>query len=216
VAVSQRVANQLITDYGIAKSKITVVANGHSPLNSSVHTKKKYQTVGFVGRLVHQKAPSIFLEIARGLASRLPDLKFIVVGDGYLKHDLMEALRHYNLQHLFTFHGFTTPAETQKIMSTFDLLVVPSVAEPFGLVALEAAEMGVPVVISKGSGVCEFIPSLQQVESWNVYEFVQKSEQLLTDEVFRKEVVSQSVKCAEKLTWENAAEKISTLYLNKV
>ena len=88
------------------------------------------------------------------------------------------------------------------------ILIVPSLSEPFGMVALEALASGANVVITKGAGVTEFVPDLVQVDAWDEYRFMQEINQLLDDEVFAENKFKSCHKSLMKLNPGASAEMI--------
>ena len=210
VAVSKRLRNQITTDYGIASQKIEVVPNGVSGKWGKPKPIGKTLTVGFVGRLTHQKGPSYFLDIARELRSRFPDIRFFVIGDGYLREALEEKAQRLNLSVVFT--GFLEGKSLSDARNKLDLLVAPSISEPFGLVILEALQNGIPVVTSPNTGIAEIITDLPQIKPWDTFTLARQCEQLLSQEKTRNVLLESCQREGKTLTWEESADKMATLY----
>jgi glycogen(starch) synthase len=110
-----------------------------------------------VGRLVPQKGIEYFIRAIPNIARRYPEAKFVIVGEGWSR-DILEgeaqATGHANK---IRFTGFASDKEVIDLMSSADVLVVPSIYEPFGIVALEGMATGVPVVASRVDGLAEVI-----------------------------------------------------------
>ncbi len=132
------------------------------------------------------------------------------MGDGYLLESLKEKASSQNLNIEFT--GFLSRQTVLKKLNTLDLLVVPSNAEPFGLVTLEAIMKGIPVAAALGSGVAEFVPSLPQIDKWNHFAYAQLIEKLMTDLTFREKTIHDCLKEASNLSWAKSAENILSNY----
>jgi len=111
--------------------------------------------VGFVGNLVQVKRvdrlPEIFLSIKR----EIPNVKFIVVGDGDLKDAIEKKFIAHDLDVIFT--GLVKPEMVSLWMNCMDCLVLPSRNEGWGIVVLEAQACGVPVVGSNAGGIPEAV-----------------------------------------------------------
>ncbi len=212
VAVSDRVRNSIVTHHGVNADRIEVIPNAVEHKFIAPHQLNGVLKVGFVGRLTHQKGPNYYLDIVKELKSRLPAASFEVIGDGYLLPELKKKAHHLNLSQTVHFYGFLPHAEVMKKMKEFQLLIVPSVSEPFGLVILEAIANGVPVVTSPHTGIAEFVSSLPQVDNWNIYELTQVCYRLLTDASFRAESIGQCQKEARSLSWAKAAKRLAFLY----
>ena len=128
----------------------------------------------------------------------------------------MESVRNkidqMNLNSSIKLIGFVDHSEIPKWMSKMDVVIIPSVAEPFGLVAIEAINSGTPVVISKGAGICEFIPDLLQVDNWDVFNFGVIADRLLRDEDFKISYTEKCKKTSQTLSWDNSARLVEKLY----
>ena len=209
-AVSNQTRKTIIEKYKVKKGKITVTPNA-GPLITfkKAPGKKKKPTLAFVGRFTDQKSPGTFIDIARERTSRGKDYEFIMIGDGYLYHDLVQKCRALNLSDRLKFPGFLSHQKVLEVMSQLDLLIAPSNAEPFGLVMLEAILQEVPVISSPGSGLSEFIQELPQADRWDIYNSTALAERLIEDKDYRSEVVNACLKKAKSLTWEKTAKIIS-------
>ena len=89
---------------------------------------------------------------------------------------------------------------------------MPSVSEPFGLSALEAAQFGIPAVISKQSGVAEVLEGALKADFWDVELMARHIDSLLNDEVLRDKVVKQAGEDIAAATWDAAAAKVVEVY----
>ena len=76
-----------------------------------------------------------------------PNIKLVIVGEGHMKHQLIERAIELNMEDKIIFTGWLKGDEVHKAFQIADLFVMPSVAEPFGLVALESLMNNTPVLI---------------------------------------------------------------------
>lgn len=217
IAVSKSVRSQLIKSYGIPKSKISIIPNGYTPMSgrSSSKRNRKHVKIGFIGRLVNQKGVLHFVDIAREIRKYVNNARFEIVGDGYLKDDLKSKIIQLNLNKQFIFHGFLSHEKTISKMKGFDLLIVPSLSEPFGLVALEAVNNKVPMIISTGAGITEFIKHIPTCQPWDIFNFAKLVHRLLNENDLREKVLDITYEEAQSLTWESTAKQTEMIY-NKV
>ena len=211
ISVSDRLSNSIGQGYGLSQDKIEVIPNGTEDTFKAYGAKKSGR-IGFVGRLTNQKGPANFLDLVQDLRGRQPHLMFDIVGDGYLMSELRKKVERLNLTKKVKFHGFLSPEKAKKVMGNLDLLFIPSNSEPFGLVILEAISMGVPVITSPNTGIAEFIPSLPQVENWDVFGQSKTVTDLLFDESKRIATIKKCQEEARHLTWESAADRLDFLY----
>ena len=110
--------------------------------------------IGFVGRLVPQKGLSYLLAAAELLQARYSNLRFVIVGDGPLRTELTIATTSSG-NNRFYFLG--ERSDVPRLLELFDVLVVPSEWEPFGIVNLEAMAAAKPVVAFDVDGIPEAI-----------------------------------------------------------
>lgn len=109
--------------------------------------------VGFVGRLVPQKGLPHILALAASLAGE-PDVSVVIVGDGPLRKDFEDKIAEMRLKNVIL-AGETVAVE--ETMGAFDMTVVTSEWEPFGIVGIESQSMGIPVVAIDVGGLSEVI-----------------------------------------------------------
>lgn len=210
--VSSRLKNSIREHYAIPDEKLSVIPNAVEILPPASENHRKPRHIAFVGRLTHQKSPTSLIDIARDLTSRGHDFSYSIIGDGFLRGELENNIKHVNLTDRFRFTGFLERTTLLKELSAVDLLVVPSLSEPFGLVILEAIMKNIPVAASKDVGIAEFIPSLPQVDRWDLYSFGLLAEKLMTNQKYRSEVVKSCRKEAGDLSWSRSAELVSKKY----
>ncbi len=110
-----------------------------------------------VGRLVPQKGIEYLIRAAPLIHSRYPEAKLLIVGDGWQRDQLERLAQSVGYRWKITFTGFLPDQEVIALMNSADVLVVPSIYEPFGIVALEGMAAGVPVVASQIGGLAEVI-----------------------------------------------------------
>ena len=171
LAISQAVRDALVAQ-GVSEGKAKVAYNGVE-LGDSGESKTAQEVraqwgidadaplAGMVGRLVDWKGPDYFIEAAALVADKMPEARFMLVGDavfgerGYVD-DLKRRTHELGIEDKVVFTGFRD--DVSDIMECLDLLVHASILpEPFGLVLIEAMAKGTPVVASSGGGVGEIV-----------------------------------------------------------
>ena len=101
--------------------------------------------------------PGELVQNALRCARRHPDAKYIIVGEGWSRDILEAEVKATGHANKIRFTGFASDTEVINLMTSADALIVPSIYEPFGIVALEGMATGVPVVASKVGGLAEVI-----------------------------------------------------------
>ena len=217
IAVSYYTKQLLIAKYGIPADKIAVVHNGVDPLiippdPGRHHFAQGRPIITFMGRLTMQKGSEYFLSLAHEVLKQIPSALFIVAGNGDMYHSLLlrTAAEHLSASVLFT--GFIRGKERDVLLDRTDVFVMPSLSEPFGLVALEAAQRHTPVIVSKNSGVNEVLPSSLSVDFWDVDQMTNSIVSLLTNEDEKNKMVDRQLQELRSVTWDAAANKIKSVY----
>ncbi|MFL5754014.1 MAG: glycosyltransferase [Bacteroidia bacterium] len=216
IPVSNFTSKNIQYHYGISPDKINVVHNGSTtvqPFKSQRPFREK--TVLFIGRLTRQKGPEKFLEIASRVLERDPDVRFVMAGVGDYFKRLLEESSYRSLGNRFHLTGFLNQEQLRYLLSVSDVYCMPSVSEPFGLSAVEAAQFGVPCVISRQSGVSEVLSGSLKFDHWDVDKAAHCILNLLNDPVLRNKVVEDAAANLDKISWDISAEKVLKAYSSK-
>ncbi len=102
--------------------------------------------VGKVARLFHLKGHDFVIDCAREIIKKYPSSKFLFVGDGILKDELMEKIRSYGLENHFIFTGLVPPDKIPLFISAMDVLVHASLREGLARALPQAMAAGRAVV----------------------------------------------------------------------
>ena len=113
-----------------------------------------------MGRLVREKGVQILLDAAPKVINACPDTKFIIVGTGYYMEELKEQAYKLGINNQINFLGYVDDNELKKLYNIADVVCIPSLYEPFGIVALEAMAAKVPVVTSDTGGLRDFVQNM--------------------------------------------------------
>lgn len=117
------------------------------PVNSKI--------VGFVGRLNTPKGAPAFIRSISLVKQKIPEAKFIVVGDGPMRKECADCAMDLGVSNDVYFLGYQKDA--RAFMRQMDVVVVPSVSEAFGNTVIEAALAKKPVVASNVDGITETV-----------------------------------------------------------
>lgn len=153
--------------FELPDERVTVVPNGIdlAPWRVSRHTRDLVRTahaaegplLAFAGRLVHEKGVQTLIDALPELRRRHAGLRLVVAGTGPHEDELQAHARRRRLTRAIDWAGFVPDPELAAVFAAADTVVVPSVYEPFGIVALEAAAAGTPVVVSETGGLHDLV-----------------------------------------------------------
>jgi glycogen(starch) synthase len=213
IPVSNFTADNIHQYYGISRNKISVVHNGSNVVKAFKSKRTfKEKTVLFVGRLTRQKGPEMFLDIASRVLEKNPDVRFVMAGVGDYFKRLLEQSSFRNIGNRFHMTGFLNLEKLRYLLSVSDIYCMPSVSEPFGLSAIEAAQFGIPCVISKQSGVSEVLSGALKFDHWDIDKAASNILNLLNDSILRKKVVADASLNLDKISWDVSAQKVIQAY----
>jgi glycosyltransferase involved in cell wall biosynthesis len=216
IAVSEYTRDQLGRHYGIPKHRVAVVHNGIDPRSTGRRTHAfRDKLVVFLGRVTRQKGPEFLLETAEKVLRVYPRVKFVVAGTGDAFVPLLETAAWKKLGSKFLFTGFLDRRKVDDLLSMADVYFMPSVSEPFGLTALEAAQFGVPGVLSRQSGAHEVLPALT-ADFWDTDKYANYIHALLRYNALHDDLARRSREIASRLTWDEAAAKVAQVYRSLV
>lgn len=207
--VSEYTAGVISNHYGIDPEKVKPVHNGADDVEAyKLERGFPEKLVLFLGRVTGQKGPEFFLEVASKVFESYPKVRFVVAGTGDRLKRLIESGAYKQIGHKFHFTGFLNKEKVHKLLAMTDVYCMPSVSEPFGLSALEAAQFGIPMVISRQSGVAEVLSGALSADYWDTDLMAEHILSLLKSKRLSNQVVKMSNKDLKHLRWKDSAQKV--------
>ena len=142
------------------KKNMKVVYNGITPRLQFLSGFKSIKfpgsiVIGFVGLLYEGKGVNFLIEAFYNVKKYFSNAILVIVGDGPDKYNFIKLVEDLGLQDVVIFTGYKK--NPIKYIKGFDLLIVPSLSEAFGMVILEALYVGTPVIGSKVGGIPEVL-----------------------------------------------------------
>lgn len=151
--------------------------------------------------------------MAKQVTAKVPEALFVIAGDGDMYHELLFQAAYDQLSAALLFSGFVRDAQREKLLDRADVFVMPSLSEPFGLVAIEAAQRHTPVIIMpKATGVAEVLPSALAIDFWDVNEMTTAILNLLQKPELAQRTVTNQLQELGQVTWRAAADKVRGVY----
>jgi 1,4-alpha-glucan branching enzyme len=211
--------------FGLPTDKLIMIPNG---VNTEVYTanedlkefRRKFalpeeKIALFVGRLVYEKGLHLFINAVPRVLEKV-NAKFVIVGNGYMKEQLSNLVKGMGLAHKVLFTGFVDDVTLRRLQRCADVSVVPSLFEPFGIVALEAMAAKSPVVVSDTGGLSEIV----EHDRTGVKVYVNSPESLawgitrvLSDDGYANWLRTNAFrKVEEKYDWNKIAQQTKDTY----
>jgi glycogen synthase len=211
--------------YGLEERRIAVIPNGIDPselvpVDDLDHLRAQFaapdeRLVLLVGRLVYEKGFQLALEALPGLLERLGNVRFIVAGSGTHEVELRKQASELGLDEHGTFLGWIGDDVLHSLYRIADLTVVPSIYEPFGLVALEAMASGCPCLVADTGGLREVVPHESvglRFRSRDPSSLATMAERLLTDSRLRERLVAEAQEHVLTFDWADVARQVAAVY----
>jgi glycosyltransferase involved in cell wall biosynthesis len=142
----------------------------------------------------------------------MDDVKFIVAGSGDRFQSTVHLASEMGIGHKVRFTGFLRGDDVAQAFGMADLYVMPSVTEPFGIAPLEAISHGVPVIISKSSGVSEVLEHALKVDFWDIEEMANKIVAVLRHPPLASTLRENALAEIREMTWKKAAGECLAVY----
>ena len=207
---------QVADIFGVPDERVEVIWNGIDPDDLQPHPGAELKRlraqfaapdeklVLLIGRLVYEKGFQLALEAMPSLIERLPGTRFLVAGSGTHEHELRRQADGLSLMDHGTFLGWIG-----------DVCVVPSIYEPFGLVALEAMASGCPCIVADTGGLREVVPHDEaglRFRARDPDSLVEMVERVFSDRHLRDRLVAEASEHVLRFDWGDVARRTAQVY----
>ena len=227
IACSNFMRGHIASAFRVSPRRVTVIPNGIDPadLQSSETDlgalRAKFAQPGqrlvlLVGRLVYEKGFHLALDALAGAVHRLGDVRFVVAGTGTAEAELKRQARNLGLTRHGSFLGWVGDDMLHSLYRISDVCIVPSIYEPFGLVALEAMASGCLTIVADTGGLREVVPGDGSVglrfrsrDSASLGEIL---EDVLADDDSRRRLVAAAREHVLKFDWAEVGATMVELY----
>jgi glycogen(starch) synthase len=228
IACSAYMRDHVSDIYGVEEERIAVIPNGidpsdHRPADGAETEKLRRRfaephekLVLLVGRLVYEKGFQIALEAMPAVVERLSNVRFVVAGSGTHERELRDQATALGLDQHGTFLGWIGDDVLHDLYRIADLTVVPSIYEPFGLVALEAMASGCPCLVADTGGLREVVPHGEvglRFRSRDPASLAEVAVRLLADDELGKRLVAEAHEHVRSFDWADVAERTIAVYM---
>lgn len=217
---SQRIVNQashLTSPSGYLKDEmiqhfgmrdVAVIPNGITPGRFKPDRKEK--KILTVSRLFERKGIQYVIDAMAGVE----EYHYVICGDGPYRPELEDRIRHLNLGERVTIRGYLEPDELRKEYETASIFVLPSFAENFPVVLLEAMSAECAIITSNTTGCAEVVGETALLVAPGDAAAIREALQaFIADETYTRNLGKASRKRAEEeFAWPAVAKKYLDLY----
>jgi len=211
--------------FGIDEAKVQVIPNGIDPLDLSpvddlAALRARFAAPGeklvlLIGRLVYEKGFQIALDALPRVLERVPGVRFLVAGSGTHEAELKAQAERLGLMRHGAFMGWIGDDVLRSLYRIADLCVVPSIYEPFGLVALEAMASDCPCIVADTGGLREVVPNDDvglRFRSRDPRSLAQMMEWVLANPALRFRLVTEAAAHVQRFDWSDVAARTDGVY----
>jgi glycogen(starch) synthase len=168
------------------------------------------------GRVQYEKGFHVLARAVASLRPRVPGLECMIVGRGSYLPELQSQIDIAGVGNLIELPGFLTDVELRPLIHRAGCVVVPSLYEPFGIVALEALAGGAPLIVADTGGLAELVGgtgSALLFEPGNAAELADCIERVLTDGELAEELVQRGRDVLQATySWDAIALRTMAVY----
>jgi glycogen(starch) synthase len=228
ITCSRYMKSHVVNVFGVPPANVDVIPNGIDPLDLEpvVATDLRALRARFaapgervvllVGRLVYEKGFHLALDALAQVIETFGDVRFVVAGTGTAEAELKRQARRLGLTRHGTFLGWVGDDMLHSLYRVADLCIVPSIYEPFGLVALEAMASGCLCVVADTGGLREVVPGDGTVglrfPSRDSQALGEILEQVLSDDEARAQLVAEAREHVLRFDWAEVARRTRDVY----
>ncbi|MDE3070938.1 MAG: glycosyltransferase family 4 protein, partial [Acidobacteriota bacterium] len=226
IACSHYMQGHVADIFAIPEERIAVIPNGIDPMDLQPvedlgalrerFAAPEEKLVLLVGRLVYEKGFQLALQALAPIVRRVAGVRFLVAGSGTYEEELKATARELSLTGHGQFLGWIGDDVLHSLYRIADLCVVPSIYEPFGLVALEAMASGCPCIVADTGGLREVVPAGERVglrfNGGDADHLGVMIERLLTDHALRDRLVVEASEHVLRFDWGDVARRTLALY----
>jgi len=211
--------------FEIDERRMTVIPNGIDPADLQPvadlgELRARFaapddRLVLLVGRLVYEKGFQIALDALPQVIRRAGRVRFLVAGSGTHEAELKQQAHRLGLMRHGTFMGWIGDDVLHSLYRIADLCVVPSIYEPFGLVALEAMASGCPCIVADTGGLREVVPDNDaglRFRSRDPRALARMMQRVLTDDALRDRLVAEASAHVLRFDWADVAQQTAAVY----
>jgi glycosyltransferase involved in cell wall biosynthesis len=172
--------------------------------------------VTFLGRVTFQKGPEYFVEAAKKVLEKVPNVRFVLAGDGDMMGQTITRVAELGIADRFHFTGFLRGSDIDLMFGMSDVYVMPSISEPFGISPLEAMRAHVPTIISKQSGVAEVLTHAIKVDFWDIDGMADAIYGIINYPALSGFFAVKGKEDVDNLKWEHVAKKLKEIYMHTI
>jgi glycogen(starch) synthase len=222
IAPTRFIVEQLVIGFELDVDHIAHIPNGIDPslwrpVGAAVapHGRRDPLVVSW-GRVQYEKGFQVLARAVHTLRPRVPDVHAVIAGRGSYLPELQTQIDVEGVSDLVDLPGFLADADLRHLVHGAGCVVIPSLYEPFGIVALEALAAGAPLIVARTGGLAELVVGTNAgvtFEPGNPDDLADAIEQVLTNDELATILVANARDLVErKYAWDAIARATADVY----
>lgn len=220
ICCSQFMIREVVSGFELPADKVHLVPNGvdlavWQPSSTATPVLRGPLVVGW-GRVQYEKGFQVLARAVGSLRTRVPGIQCIIAGRGSYLPELQSQIDIEGLSDIVQLAGFVPDDDLRDILHRAGCAVIPSLYEPFGIVALEAMAAGAPTVVASTGGLAEIVAGTGAgllFEPGNHHELADRIEQVLKQPALANTLQTTAAQLlADHYTWDAIAASTIAVY----
>lgn len=218
IASTRFMVDQLVNSFELAPEHVVRVPNGIDPTLWAGHdrpTDREPLVVSW-GRVQYEKGFQVLARAMTTVRHRIPEAGCVIAGRGSYLPELQTQIDVEGVSDLIELPGFLSDGALRNLVQRAGCVVLPSLYEPFGLVALEALAAGAPLIVARTGGLAELIVGTEAgltFEPGDPDDLAHCVELVLRDKALAQQLTTNARRLIEtKYAWEAIATSVVRVY----
>ncbi len=220
IASSRFMLREVISGFELRPECAHLIPNGIDPAwwSTGEEPGNRAPLVFTWGRVQYEKGFQVLASAMRALRSRVPGIECVIGGRGSYLPDLQSQIDVEGVNDIVQLPGYLADDELRDAVHRAGCVVIPSLYEPFGIVALEALAGGAPLIVAETGGLAELVDGTGAgllFEPGNAAHLASCIELVLTDRDLADDMRRRGAQLlAERYSWDAIAAATSAVYLH--
>ena len=220
IACSQFMVREVVHSFELPPEKVHLVPNGVDPDRWGAATAApaidREPLVVAWGRIQYEKGFQVLARAISELRHRVPGIRCVIAGRGSYLPELQTQIDVEGVSDLVQLAGFVPDAQLHALLQRAGCVVIPSLYEPFGIVALEGMAAGAPTIVARTGGLAEIVEGSDAgmlFEPGNHHELADRIEQVLADPTAAEHLRANAARLLRtSSTWDAIAAQTVSVY----
>jgi glycogen(starch) synthase len=224
ISSTKFMVDQLVTGFELAPELVERIPNGVDPAlwtgrsgeaESEAQSERAPHVVSW-GRVQYEKGFQVLARAMHLLRGRVPDVRCTIAGHGSYLPELQTQIDVEGVSELIDLPGFLRDRALLDLVQSAGCVVIPSLYEPFGVVALEALAAGSPLIVAHTGGLAELVDGTGAAltfEPGNADHLADCIERVLSDPEFATELTERAHELVKRrFAWDAIAAETAEVY----